>query len=61
MGESPTHLVEELVIVCEHALNELEDEHLVEVLELEEPRMLAIAEQAQVLEDGKHVTCSGAE
>jgi hypothetical protein len=55
------HLVEELMIVCEHALDELEDEHLVEVLELEEPRMLAIAEQAQVLEDGKHVTCSGAE
>jgi hypothetical protein len=61
MGESPTHLVEELVIVCEHALNELEDEDLVEVLELEEPRMLAVAEQAQVLEDGKHIACSGAE
>ena len=61
MRESPTHLVEELVIVCEHALDELESERLVEVLELEELGALAVAEQAQVLEDGERVARGGAE
>src|SRR6266853_1654422 len=61
MRKSPTHLVEELVIVCEHALDELEGERLVEVLELEELGALAVAEQAQVLEDGERVARRGAE
>jgi hypothetical protein len=61
MRESRMHLVEELVIVCEHAqaLDELEGERLVEVLELEELGALTVAEQAQVLEDGECVARHG--
>jgi hypothetical protein len=53
--------MEELVIVCEHALDELKGERLVEVLELEELGAFAISEQEQVLEDGRHVTRGRAE
>ena len=38
------HLVEELVIVREHAFDQLERERLVEVLELQEPWALAITQ-----------------
>lgn len=53
--------MEELVIVREHALDELEGERLVKVLELEVLGVLAVAEEAQVLEDGERVARGGAE
>ena len=55
-----TCLVEELVIVREHALDQLEREHLVEVLKLEELRTLVVPEQTEVL-DGERVAGGGAE
>jgi len=47
-----TRLAEELAIVREHALDQLERERLVEVLELEKLRTLVVPEQTEVLEDG---------
>jgi hypothetical protein len=55
MRESCMHLVEELVIVCEHTFDELEGKCLVEVLKLKELGVLTIAKQAQVLKDGERV------
>jgi hypothetical protein len=49
------------VIVREHAFDQLERERLVEVLELQELRALAIAQQTQILEDGERVACCGTE
>jgi hypothetical protein len=56
-----THLAEEIVIVGEHALDELECKCLVEVVQLQELGAFAITEQAQILENGEYVTCCRAE
>jgi hypothetical protein len=53
--------MEKLMIVGEHTLDQFESERLVEEVELEELRTLAIPQKAQVLEDGKRVACRRAE
>jgi len=56
-----TRLVEKLVIVREHALDQFERERLVEVLELEELRTLVVPEQTAEVLDGERVAGGGAE
>jgi Flp pilus assembly protein CpaB len=45
------------MIIGEYTLYKLECEGLVEVVELQELRVLAISQQAQILEDGECITC----
>jgi hypothetical protein len=55
------HLAKKVMVVRQHALDQFECERLVEVLELEKLRTLAVAQQAQVLEDGERVASGVAE
>ncbi|KAF8488808.1 hypothetical protein F5888DRAFT_1638989 [Russula emetica] len=50
------HLAKELVVIREHALNQLESKCLVEVLGLWELRVLSVTQQTKVLEDSEGVT-----
>ena len=52
------HLAKEVMIIREDALDKLESECLMEVLELQELWALSISQKTQVLEDGKCVARS---
>lgn len=53
--------MEKRVVVCEYALDELEREGLVELVELEEVRLLGVGEEAQVLENREGIAGGGPE